>query len=170
MQVFSGIRIKGNFMLKLIGYWSGGPELIEGPTGYTLIEKSENWIDPHLLVDESYEVEIRPLLVSYLKRGVIVSGQLGYSFCRFSGGPPDNEMGSCEQTDGVWVWPEGLWIYVEQYKIRLPKEFIDHVKANAFRIPPTLDVRNIDTTVGYDIELWKQWCERENEATNGSKK
>jgi hypothetical protein len=143
-------------MLKLIGYWSGGPEFDE--SGRICLQ-SEKWIDPKLLVDETYAVEYRPLLVEYLKSGVELNHQLGCSFCRFSDGPPVHEMGCCEKTDGVWVWPEGLWIYAERYRIRLPDEFLLHAKRNNFRIPSGIGTGIGD--LGYDLDFWDGWCKNQ---------
>jgi hypothetical protein len=146
-------------MLKLIGCWSGGPELVKGPSGYKLMECSDRWIHPSILIDEDYMPEIRPSLVNYLRKGLRINHDLGYSFCRFSDGPSDQEMGSCEQTDGVWAWPEGLWIYVEKYMIRLPEEFIYHAEGNNFSVPE-LEPQSINTSE-YDVEFWDRWCEKE---------
>lgn len=43
------------------------------------------------------------------------------------------DMGTAEQTDGVYVWPEGLAHYVAEHNVRLPKEFVNHVLADPTR-------------------------------------
>ena len=57
---------------------------------------------------------------------------LGYAACRFPDGPHGREMGCCDLTDGFWLWPEGLWIYVSRYHVRLPDEFVAHMRAVDF--------------------------------------
>ncbi|MFZ2642479.1 MAG: hypothetical protein WA117_15900 [Verrucomicrobiia bacterium] len=155
--------------LKLIGFWSGGPETIKDPNGggYKIVLKSESWIDPACLVDENCQSEVRPLLVSYLKKGRKYASYMGYSFCRFAGGPPNEEMGDSELTDGVWLWPEGLWIYVDKYKVRLPEEFVVCAKSNGFRIPK-IDMRTLDPNA-YDSGFWRDWCAKEKARYGGMK-
>jgi hypothetical protein len=38
--------------------------------------------------------------------------------------------GSSLITDGVWVWRYDLKYYVEKYRVELPQEFIDYVRAS----------------------------------------
>jgi len=45
-------------------------------------------------------------------------------------------MGSSDLTDGTWIWPEGLPIYVEKYNVELPEEFIAHTRCAGFVPPP----------------------------------
>ena len=135
-------------MLKLIGYWTD--------TKYHGME----WIHPKDLVDPKWEFDRRSSIVTYLRSGIFLCAELGYSYCRFEGGPPDCEMGDSELTDGVWVWPKGLAIYVERYHIRLPDEFIRHMEKKNFSIPEDLDVHNLNNS-RYDVTFWKTWCKRE---------
>jgi hypothetical protein len=41
----------------------------------------------------------------------------------------------CLFSDGTWVWRLDLAHYVERYHLRLPREFLDHVRANGFSVP-----------------------------------
>ena len=136
------------FMLKLIGYWSDAPEF-EG-----------DWIHPKYLLQLGVINADQDQLVSYLKSGLIISRRLGYSFCRLPGGPPNEEMGCADRTDGVWVWPEGLWVYVSNYGIELPREFAEHVKDNGFKIPSDLDVSALRKGMAYDLTYWEDWCKK----------
>jgi len=72
----------------------------------------------------------RPQLVSYLKIAPIVQMFFGTSYCRFECG--EANMGSIERSDGVWIWPDGLAHYVERHDVRLPDEFLAHVRRNRF--------------------------------------
>ena len=137
-------------MLTLIAKWSQSPE------------DEEKFIHPKYLIGDKLSSDERRNLVSYLKSGLSIQYKLGYSFCRLPGGPPDDEMGCCEKTDGVWAWPEGLAIYVEQFNVRLPDEFVSHARRNNFNIPPGLDQDQLDQAP-YDLQFWYQWCRDEKE-------
>ena len=41
-------------------------------------------------------------------------------------------------SDGVWEWRADLAYYVETYHVRLPDEFVKHVEANRWTVPPKL--------------------------------
>lgn len=98
-------------------------------------------------------------LVHYLRSGVLLNQELGYSHCRFVGGPPDCEMGSGERSDGVWIWPEGLWVYIEQFRVDLPVEFVSHVRRRKFSIPAELRSRDLER-MDVDFEWWRSWQQR----------
>src|SRR3954468_8163844 len=101
-------------VLQVIGFWSGAPD------------SRGCWLHPSVLVTPGFYGEEKGRLVAYLKSGHLISAQLGYSFCRFEGGPPDREMGCRDLTDGTWLWPEGLWVYVDRYDVKLPEEFLTY--------------------------------------------
>ncbi|MFE7508433.1 hypothetical protein [Promicromonospora sp. NPDC057488] len=42
-------------------------------------------------------------------------------------------------TDGHWVWPSSLAHYVERYKVELPREFIDDMRARQWHVLPIAD-------------------------------
>ncbi len=132
---------------RLVGYWKGADE-------------DARWPHPRDLVDPAWEKERRQQIVSYLQRGVVVMECLGHSFCRFPGGPPDEQMGNRELSDGAWRWPEGLALYVRDYDVRLPDEFVAHMVANGFRVPEGLDRAEL-VELGYDPSFWAEWARRE---------
>lgn len=53
------------------------------------------------------------------------------------------------EADGTWAWYGDLAYYVEKYHVRLPNEFIEHMKMNNWMVSPedTVDIDNL------------QWCE-----------
>jgi hypothetical protein len=130
-------------MLKLIGYWKEN-------------EQDFRWIRPKLLVAPQWELKNRRAICEYLRSGICVMDYLGYSFCRFPNGPTNEEMGNSELSDGVWVWPVGLVVYVEKYHVRLPDEFINHMKQYDFKIPTNLKAENIEC-YPMDIDFWEKW-------------
>jgi hypothetical protein len=130
--------------LKVVGYWH---DEFDG----------KDWLHPSFLVDSGWELTDRDQIVRYLRSGVRIHEDLGYSHCRFANGPPDEQMGNADLSDGVWIWPEGLWIYVSVYSVRLPSDLIAHMRANDFRIPKRLSASRLEH-VGAEFEYWKDWC------------
>ena len=81
---------------------------------------------------------------------------MGYSFCRFACGTPDEEMGSIDLYDGVWVWPEGLAHYVECHSVCLPDEFIETMRARTWQIPENIKLRSgAERTVLKLVGYWR---------------
>jgi hypothetical protein len=66
-------------------------------------------------------------------------------------------MGNAEFTDGVWVWPEGLWVYVQMFNVVLPDEFVDHMKSVHFEIPKDMRSEELDG-LPVDFGFWRKWC------------
>lgn len=130
--------------LRLLGYWKENGV-------------NDPWIHPKYLVDKNWKIEMRPALLKYLKSGIRIHEMLGYSHCRLSKIIPDEQMGNAELTDGVYVWPEGLPIYVEKFGVKLPNEFIAHAEKSNFCIPSNLDVTDLENRA-VDIQFWKNWC------------
>ncbi|MEN6626455.1 MAG: hypothetical protein ABFD69_09535 [Candidatus Sumerlaeia bacterium] len=130
-----------------VGYWFSRED-----------EESSRFIEPHALVDHDWHAQDRDKIVHYLKSGVEYVSYLGYSHCRFEDGPPCHEMGCRDLTDGVWVWPEGLYVYVERYHIRLPEQFYEHMKRNDFTVPGATAI-DLKLHGGYicSYEFWIAW-------------
>jgi hypothetical protein len=71
----------------------------------------------------------------------------------------DYMNGFREQSDGVWLWPEGLAHYVEKHGIRLPDEFVEHAAAREFRPPePELDLELY--WICGQRDFWAEWCRK----------
>jgi len=49
---------------------------------------------------------------------------MGFSACCFCG----QNNGDLDFTDGVYLWPQGLARYILKHGIRLPEEFVEHVR------------------------------------------
>jgi len=111
--------------LRLIGYW-GSPADARFP-------------DPAALVDSEWDASERDNVASYLQEGLVVRAFMGYSTCRVCGFA---QNGSLELTDGVYAWPQGLAHYVAEHSVRLPQEFIDHVRT----MEDKLDAASIDAS------------------------
>jgi hypothetical protein len=129
--------------LKLIGYWNE--------------RTGDGFIDPVRLAGRPLDVELKPSVLDYLRGGQFCGEDLGFSWCRFRCGIPDQAMGSAELSDGIWAWPEGLVHYVAVHDVELPKEFLTHLISHRFTIDPDLrweELISRDRTVDY----WKEWC------------
>lgn len=128
--------------LRQIGYWRNA---------------SNDLPDPKKLVDADWRRVDRDRIVSYLKSGVLQSQEYGYSFCRFACGIPNRDMGTRNLTDGIWIWPEGLWHYIEAHDVRLPDEVIAVMEENGFRMPET-HPRDVIQWASTDMNWWKEWA------------
>lgn len=127
-----------------IGYW------------YAWSRSGREFPDPKDLVDPCWLEEERERLIAYLRSGITYRRWRGFSSCRFKCGIADQEMGFRDFTDGVWVWPEGLYHYVAEHHVMLPDEFASHCRQNRWTIPPGVEpgdpAREIDTT------FWINWA------------
>ena len=85
--------------------------------------------DPARFIDEQWDAKTRQAVVLYLKQGYPLSAWMGYSWCRFRCGIADNQLGSCDLTDGTYCWPEGLVHYLECHAVRLPDAVVQHILA-----------------------------------------
>ena len=80
-----------------------------------------DYYDPH------WDDEEREVIAAYLDGGKTDASYKGWSECRVCG----CMNGSCDMTDGIYLWPEGLAHYVREHNIRLPREFMDHALKSA---------------------------------------
>ena len=81
--------------------------------------------EPHLPRPEAvkWDEGIRDKVLNYLKDADYSAHYRGWSTCRVC----KCANGSRDQSDGIYVWPEGLAHYVEEHNTGLPQEFIDHI-------------------------------------------
>ena len=138
------IEVKWARRLNRIGYWSHG----ESPGRET---EDQFFIHPNRLVDSNWELECRDQIIQYLKSAPSVWHYRGLSLCRFGCG----QNGSGEHSDGEWCWPEGLAHYVEQHHVKLPDDFVTHMRQNAFTVPKS------ETEEFPSTAFWRSWCSRQ---------
>lgn len=98
--------------LRFIGFWYSEDE-------YMLP-------DPALYVDTSWDPSERARIAAYLRSAPTVEHWKGYSTCRICNLRP---LGSTDQCDGTYLWPEGFAHYVESHSVRPDQVFLDHVRA-----------------------------------------
>lgn len=122
-------------MLLAVGYFISGPEDADLPAPQELVRPGEPLGD----------------VADYLDRGLKHRGYRGYSWCRFRCGVPDQQMGSCDLTDGVWVWPQGLSHYLRVHAVTLPPAFVEHARRGGepFAVPERSR---------QDDSLWIEWA------------
>ena len=101
-----------------VGYWKSDEEPhLPDPTTLPQIRQS-----------------IKPLVLRYLLYGDTHIRWKGYSHCRFNWGIKDFDMGSTCITDKTYLWPEGLYHYVDKHNVSLPQDFIDHIIHNKHKV------------------------------------
>ena len=149
--------------LKLIGYWptDGGAEKRAyahafhesyEDTAEPVADLDSPFIHPRDLVDSTWAGKDRSRVVQYLARARAVAHAGGLSYCRFGCGLD----GCAELSDGVWLWPEGLAHYVAHHGVRLPDEFLDHVRNRGYSPLPADEVP-IDFGC-QSSRFWRAWC------------
>jgi hypothetical protein len=89
-------------------------------------------------------------LTSYLDAGVPCEQYRGRSWCRFGCDEAALDMGSCDLTDGVWVWPQGLSHYVSVHGVMLPDTFIARALSGGRSQAP-------QSKPGTDFAFWLAW-------------
>lgn len=128
--------------LKAVGFWREENDKIGEQFPLPVLSKKK--------------LENKDKLISYLQSGIIISEWLGYSYCRFIDGPDEEFMGDKDLSDGVWFWPEGLYIYIKLYNILLPESFLRHIENNNFQIPVNLNTEKIES-MEEDYSFWISW-------------
>jgi hypothetical protein len=135
-----------------LGYWSQSNE--------DIYSESEPFLHPFLLVKNSIHIayDVNNML-EYLQNGFITRAYMDYSFCRFNCGVKEELMGTCDRSDGTYVWPEGLHHYIQNHSILLPKYFVSHVVKNNYKLS-ALSEDDFDENFfdEYNFEIWKNWC------------
>lgn len=112
--------------------------------------KDDSLFPPQEFAGKRFDADV----LSHLKSGETYEQYRGFSWCRFGCEVPHAEMGSCDLTDGTWVWPEGLAHYVERHNVDLPSRFLDHIARSSARTGA--DLWNRDDPVAFDF--WEGWC------------
>jgi hypothetical protein len=149
--------------LKLIGYWPADGAAEKRAYSHAFHESYEDtaepvadvdtpFIHPRYLVDSTWAGKDRSRVVQYLAGARAVAHAGGLSYCRFGCGL----NGCAELSDGVWLWPEGLAHYVEHHAVRLPDEFLDHVRNRDYS-PLPADEIPIDFGC-QSSRFWRAWC------------
>jgi hypothetical protein len=128
-------------MLKGVGYWSSPSDDIGLP-------------DPTRLVDANWRVKQRPRIIAYLKSGITYANWRGLSYCRFRCGVNIRHLGNRCLTDGEWIWPEGLYHYLEVHQVRLPEEFVASMMERKWRIPSASAGMTRERGAEVDYSFW----------------
>lgn len=111
--------------LRLVGFWR--PSIDDDSSGLP---------HPRDAVDATWPPRERERVVRYLRKGRVTMAYMGYSRCRFECGIGWSHMGSCDLSDGRWVWPQGYAHYVDHHAVKPPAEFLDDIARRLPRLPP----------------------------------
>jgi Leucine Rich repeat len=152
-----------------VGYWCDDHRASIRAWGETIAEAAQSvpndgmadggfFIHPRHLVDPGWAREERPRIVRYLTEAPVIAHSCGLSYCRFGCGT----NGSGEHSDGVWVWPEGLAHYLHRHDVRLPEDFVAHMRSRHFRPPATSHVE-LFAAHGSSAR-WRRWCAAQRSA------
>lgn len=160
--------------LKAVGYWRPSAEALRrsATTGYGGSPRAspakgdfgQRLPNPADLVRPDWDPMESAAVVAYLRSGREWIRFNGWSYCRFDCGITPRELGDQDLTDGVWVWPEGLVHYVEVHSVRLPDEFIRHMREREWRLPVEPITRWVELAPEHrpkvDTAFWVEWAER----------
>ena len=142
--------------LETIGYWNDN-----------YFDPEDNtFIEPQLLQNHnSWSLDEKEKIVSYLKSGYEYEFYCGCSYDRFKSNVLDEEMGSSELTDGAYSWPFGLAYYVEHHNIELPEEFLEVIRFNSYKVVMYEELKIYfenggSALVEESTVFWRQWCQR----------
>lgn len=98
----------------------------------------------------------RAIVLAHLRRGRTLVRYDAAAPCRFACGV--RHVGRREQTDGRFVWPEGLAHYVDVHGVQLPAAFVAHARRCAAR-PATAAPGVPPLSAGlYDVAPWRRWA------------
>ena len=103
--------------LRYIGFWIDPDD-----------PETQHLPDPRQFIDTGWNPRERDQVIRYVRQGEEEDACLGYSWCRFECGIPNEQMGNRDLTDGDYVWPEGYVHYIEKHNVKPPEEFIEHVR------------------------------------------
>lgn len=91
------------------------------------LEESEAELESiHDFVNKLSKPE-RDLIAQYLKKSVLIMAYMGASLDPFATGRRFISGGYSICSDGEWIWRYDLLYFVENHRIGLPRDFIDHV-------------------------------------------
>jgi hypothetical protein len=134
---------------KGVGYWGEG----EGPSGLPR---------PQSLVRTGWQANDLNRIAAYLRGGHVFGAWCGLAGCRFTG--CGQVLGSCDLTDGEWVWPQGLEHYLLQHAVCLPDAFVATMRANAWELPAAGSRIDLDRVLDAgggpfgDLSDWIAWA------------
>jgi len=103
--------------LKKVGFWRRTEDTkILGPTGELL-----PWPTDH--VDHDWDMHEKMDVLAHMRiNGKESNRYRGFSLCRIC----ECANGSCDISDGTYVWPQGFDHYIMEHDVKPPQEFIEH--------------------------------------------
>ena len=90
---------------------------------------------PWLKENVGHPIEDKERVLSYLDQGPAISSTFGLETDILAEPRrPIMDYLPTTKTDGVWAWIYSMAYWVKEYDLRLPAEFLDHVRSNDYRI------------------------------------
>jgi hypothetical protein len=132
--------------LKRVGYWCSDQP------------PSCDYIHPRMLAGKSNYGPRKSAVVQYLHDGAIFRRWRGLADSRLFPLITSAELGSRDLTDGEWVWPEGLSVYVSKADIELPQDFLASMEKNDYMVPSVDGEELFMQRVPVTDEFWISWC------------
>jgi len=133
---------------KGVGYWGEGKDASDLPR-------------PQSLVCMGWQAHDLDRIAAYLRGGHVFGAWGGFAQCRFTN--CGALLGSCDLTDGEWVWPEGVEHYLLEHGVCLPDAFVGTMQSNGWQVPAaagTCDAEQfLEAGVGPfgDLSEWIVW-------------
>lgn len=136
-----------------------GPEITVKAVGFWRWEDGRyaQYPQPQSLVRPGWHADELKNILAYLHSGHDAHPNIrfcGWSTCRFEGCREGEFNGSGEKTDGEWGWPDGLAHYIERHAVILPEGFIETMRANKWRPPPSPSPPPLTC---FDYDFWIKW-------------
>ncbi len=118
--------------------------------GYWHSERKPQLPMPQAFIEPHWEEEEKAMVIRYLKRGRLAIMYRGFSICRIC----NKMLGSECWTDGTYIFPDFLFHYLEEHQVKLPQQFINHVRAKQFLQGAfTIQVESIDYSWWEQVSL-----------------
>ncbi len=158
--------------LKAIGFWGPVDPLVARPE----LGPDDPWVkfcaegrnaeamcgtpflpDPRLVIATLGEASVDDRLLAYLDSGHVVGRHMGYSQCRCCG---REVVGTCDLSDGEWVWPQGLSHYLREHGLPLPEPVLSTFQDREYQVPLSAPSPPVpDEAWEYDFSFWHDWTE-----------
>lgn len=91
--------------------------------GYWRSEEQPELPRPKFFVDSTWNKSEREQVASYLDGCATANKYKGPSTCRFC----KKQIGTCDKTDGVYIWPEGFSHYLREHNVKPFGKFIHYI-------------------------------------------
>lgn len=90
------------------------------------------------VIDDNWIPYDKTILLNYLNKSpIVVAGSFPEIKCELC---DEKVRTSVYSSDGVWLWPTDLVHYVSEHAVKLPIDFIEHIRQMEYLPPKTLEI------------------------------